>query len=278
MAQKIKYLLHRFKGVEWSGPAWYKITKKNKEGFPIKVRLEYFEPIHLGSGTDTEMDGELLGKMLPKILKKRPELAPCYLGLIHSHHKMGAFFSGTDKGVLEDEATKEGLYFSTVVASEKTRCVTAVSYKDQYGFSNIIEGEVKMMINSKPEPEWRYQADKIAKAKKEEEKNTWKGHHFGYNYGSYRGMSQYNVFGGIDEIKDEKKEEEGGTETKVKPAVINKGMDIELLGAELGPENTDEIAELYNKFESNEITEQQFVDKVRELDPTTEPHWYVDNL
>ena len=76
MGQKIKYLLRRFKSTEWSGPAWYKIQKKTKEGFPIKVRLEYFEPIDLGSGADTELDGELLGKMLRKILKKKPELAP----------------------------------------------------------------------------------------------------------------------------------------------------------------------------------------------------------
>ena len=274
MGQKVKYLLHRFKNTEWSGPAWYKIQKKTKEGFPIKVRLEYFEPIDLGSGADTELDGELLGKMLPKILKKKPELAPCYLGLIHSHHTMGAFFSGTDKDTLLEQATTQGLYFSTVVASEKTKCVTAVSYRDQYGFSNMIEGEVKTVHNFKTEPEWRYQADRIEKKKKKEAKNTWQGHNFGYNYGYGRGYGhdQYNVFGGVDKVEVDKEE--------TQPAVIKDGQvtPIELLGAGVTPEHTDKIAELYNKFESNEITEQEFVDKVREIDPTTEPHWYVDNL
>ena len=78
------------------------------------------------------------------------------------------------------------------------------------------------------------------------------------------------MFGGVDKI----------TEEETKPAVIDDGKvtPIELLGAGMKPEHTDAIAELYNKFESNEITEQEFVEKVRDIDPTTEPHWYVDNM
>jgi len=38
----------------------------------------------------------------------------------------------------------------------------------------------------------------------------------------------------------------------------------------------DEIAELYNKFESNEITEAEFVEKAREIAPDMEPYWWVD--
>ena len=165
--KKVNYLLRRFKNVEWSGPAWYRILKKDGDGFPTKVRLEHFTPIHLGDGTSTELDGEELGKLLPKVYKKKPELGKCFMGLIHSHHTMGAFFSGTDKEAIHQESSKEGLYFSTVVASEKEKCVTAVGYKDQYGFSQMIEGEVSNLLKEKSEPEWRYEADKIEKKRKE---------------------------------------------------------------------------------------------------------------
>ena len=270
--KKVKYLLHRFKDIEWSGPAWYKITKKTKQGFPIRVRLEHFIPIDLGSAAETELDGEKLGKMLPKVYKKRPELGECFLGLIHSHHKMGAFFSGTDKDTLLNEATASGIYFSTVVASEKEKYVTALAYLDQYGFPRMVEGEVKAMDNVVSEPEWRYEADKIAKAKKKEEKNTWKGHHYGYNYNQGLTYNQYNMFGNNVKSKVVK---DGEVEDIPNP------NQVELLGAGIpGAEPKDKvdekIADLYNKFEGNEITEDEFVEKVRKIDPDIEPHWYID--
>ena len=70
--KKVNYLLRRFKNTEWSGPAWYRILKSSKDGFPIKVKLEHFIPIDLGDATSTEQDGEVLGKLLPKVYKKSP--------------------------------------------------------------------------------------------------------------------------------------------------------------------------------------------------------------
>ena len=74
MHNKVSYLLKRFKDIEWSGPAWYKILEAEKNGFPKKVELAYFKPIHLGHGTETEIDGEKLGKLLPKLYKTMPDL------------------------------------------------------------------------------------------------------------------------------------------------------------------------------------------------------------
>jgi len=268
--KKVNYLLRRFKNVEWSGPAWYRVLKKDGDGFPTKVRLEHFIPIHLGDGTSTELDGEELGKVLPKVYKKKPELGKCFMGLIHSHHTMGAFFSGTDKEAIYQESSKEGLYFSTVVASEKDKVVTAVGYKDQYGFPQMREGEVSNLLKEKSEPEWRYEADKIEKKRKEEKKTTWGGHGMGYNLNSYYDRyNQATMFGG-----HEPKE----PETKI-AAVEEDTVKIIGAGVEVSKEQDkvdEQIAEQYNKLESNEITEDEFVKSVRDIDPTVEPHWYID--
>ena len=265
--KKVNYLLRRFKNVEWSGPAWYRILKKDGDGFPTKVRLEHFKAIHLGDGTSTELDGEELGKILPKVYKKKPELGKCFMGLIHSHHTMGAFFSGTDKEAIYQESSKEGLYFSTVVASEKDKYVTAVGYKDQYGFSQMIEGEVSNLLKEKSEPEWRYEADKIEKKRKEEKKTTWGGHGVGYNlHNYYDRYGQGSMFGAHE------------PETKI-AAVEKDAVKIIGAGVEVSKEQDkvdEQIAEQYNKLESNEITEDEFVKSVREIDPTVEPHWYID--
>ena len=139
---KINYLLSRFKKVEWSGPAWYSIDKVDEDNFPVEVSLQYFKPIHLGHGTETELDGDAMGKLLPKIYKRFPDLKDCFLGLIHSHHTMGAFLSGTDKDTAKDQAVKDGIFFSTVVASSGEPFDCCLTYKDQFGFTNLVEGEV----------------------------------------------------------------------------------------------------------------------------------------
>lgn len=265
--KKVNYLLRRFKNTEWSGPAWYRILKSSKDGFPIKVKLEHFIPIDLGDATSTEQDGEVLGKLLPKVYKKSPELGKCFLGLIHSHHTMGAFFSGTDKDAIFEESSRQGLFFSTVVASEKEKYVTAVGYKDQFGFPNMVEGTVSAVFKEKTEPEWRYEADKIAKRKKDEEKTSWAGHGMNYNINSY--TNQRHLFG---ENVQESVLDQG--EVKSLNGLIGAGLEAE--DKDTQKEVDERIADQYNKLESNEITEDEFVKEVRDIDPTIEPHWYID--
>ncbi len=185
MQDKVSFLLNEFPDTEWSGPAWYEIMKSDGD-FPEKVMLVYFKPIDLGDSTSTELDGEELGKLLPDLYKDKPELKDCALGLIHSHHTLGAFFSQTDKDTALDNASATGLYFSTVVASEKTKCVFGFSYEDRLGFNHFVEGDVykpkeKIVIN----PEWKKEAKSIAKKAKEKKKS-----YFGsFNYKYYNGES-----------------------------------------------------------------------------------------
>jgi len=177
--------LTRFKDIEWSGPAWYNVKKQENNGFPIDVELAYFKPIHLGNGAETELDGNTMGKLLPRVYKKSPDLKNCFLGLIHSHHTMGAFLSSTDEDTALEQAVFDGLFFSTVVASSKSPFATCVTYRDQFGYSNIIEGEVETDVQLQVPKEWKQEATRIEKAKKKEDKK-------GYTYTTPGAMGATN--------------------------------------------------------------------------------------
>ena len=163
----------RFKDIELSGPAWYNVKDKEANGFPLNVELAYFKPIHLGNGAETELDGNKMGKLLPRIYKKSPVLKNCFLGLIHSHHTMGAFLSSTDEDTALEQAVFDGLFFSTVVASSKSPFAACVTYRDQFGYSNIIEGEVETDVQLQVPKEWKREATNIEKAKKKEDKKGY---------------------------------------------------------------------------------------------------------
>lgn len=133
MFQKIQYLLSRFKSREWSGPAWYRCTN-NKDGFPIYWELIYFLAIDLGHGAATEYQGEDVSKTIFKIYSANKKwLKDTYIGMVHSHHSMGAYHSGTDQDTLVDMCPDQGFYGSLVVSSKVNEAAAfAFSYKDQF--------------------------------------------------------------------------------------------------------------------------------------------------
>lgn len=208
VAHKVRYLLSRFTHKEWSGPAWYDVLERQQNGFPAIVELTYFMPVDLGSHTATEVDGESFGKVLPSIYKKYSKLKECYLGLIHSHNTMGAFFSQTDTDTALEQAPQDGLFFSTIVASSKSKYEAGVSYRDQFGYPNFIEGEVEMGFQL-PEADvsWKKEADKIEKEAKTAIPTVYNGwghrihNAWGSSYNSGSGLTPaeedavYNAYG-----------------------------------------------------------------------------------
>ena len=166
---KYTYLLNRFKDLEWSGPAWYKV-KTDKDGFPTEWRIVHFHPLDLGSHAATEWEAKDLAKILKETYALMPSLKKAYMGLIHSHNTMGAFLSGTDTSTIQEMAPDEGFYGSLVVASAgKALHAFGFGYKDQYKCAHSIEVDEKdIEINIpglKPEDEWVAIADKIEKSK-----------------------------------------------------------------------------------------------------------------
>lgn len=184
---KLRYFLTHFKDVEWSGPAWFS-EEFDDNGFPTNVTLEFFHPIDLGHGTVTEWDGKVLLKEIKPLMKKHKEIGTVWTqGNIHSHHKMGAFFSGTDEKQLEDGAFPDFFYYSLVVSSKPDQTLAfACSWVDQYGKIHIEETEeFHVDVQHEVNPEWKKQAAKIKKAQKKTTAIKRKTNGYGAAYGGY---------------------------------------------------------------------------------------------
>ena len=183
---KIEYFLDKFPSKEWSGPAWYHISK-DKEGFPATFQLMHFHPLDLGHGTATDWDAQDFAKIIRESYEKHPRLKKCCIGLIHSHHTMGAFFSGTDESTLEEMAPEENFYCSLVVASAKEKFAFAFSYLDQYKQGTLFKldkSDIVLNSTGKEVPEWKEIADKIEKEAKVTSSYSWQGN-TNYNVNGY---------------------------------------------------------------------------------------------
>tara|TARA_R100000656_G_scaffold121641_1_gene96718 strand:- start:197 stop:1003 length:807 start_codon:yes stop_codon:yes gene_type:complete len=263
--------LNRFKSIEWSGPAWYKIEESSKNGFPVKVQLKYFKPIHLGHGTETELDGNKMGELLPKIYKKFPDLQKCFLGLIHSHHKMGAFLSPTDEATALEQTSRDGLFFSTVVASAKEPFDCCMTYQDQFGFPNLIEGEVSLTGPVLKVPkEWKLEADVIEEEKKKEVKISYTRNNQVSLYDGYRGYTNPNTYG------QRFIQGSGGVPLagKTKDEIIS-AWDTE---TEVSEKEQNTMQGLIDEFEEGGLTYNDFIEKVTAECPNVDPHLYMDGL
>ena len=187
---QVNYLLKRFQKTEWSGPAWYKKEKN-------QWTLIHFKPIDLGSSAATEFDGKSLLKTMKEI-QKTVDLTGCVQGIIHSHHNLGAFHSGTDDTELKDGANKVG-YPSLVVAHTGDTHAFKYSYEDQFGNVHLEEEDVEIeMPEYQPENHWVKEADFIEKEAKSKpmvqiyngnQGSIWNG----ATDGSY--MKRYNGWG-----------------------------------------------------------------------------------
>ena len=70
---KYTYLLNRFKDLEWSGPAWYKV-KTDDDGFPKEWKIIHFHPLDLGSHAATEWEAKDLAAILKETYASMPSL------------------------------------------------------------------------------------------------------------------------------------------------------------------------------------------------------------
>lgn len=203
--------MKRFPKDEWSGPAFYEL-KKDKDGVPVEWILHGFHPLDLGGSTSTEWDGEDFLKVRKQLLLDNPIYAKCYQGIIHSHHTMGAFLSGTDKGHIEESANLVG-YPSLVVASSGVPFAFGYSYIDQFKTVQMFEVEAKDISletpEVQPEQEWVKNADEIEKEKKSSPVTTYFGNTQGRQSSLwnpyYPGYNSFNEVPNDEDLKNAEK-------------------------------------------------------------------------
>ena len=202
---KVRYFLKTFKSLEWSGPAWYS-HEKDEYGFPEKITLEYWYPLDLGSTGETDWDGADLIKIYPKLRKEFPEIGKAWVqGNIHSHHSMGAFFSGTDQQQLID-GSNENFYYSLVVSTKPGKELAfAVSYPDQFGQVHITEiEEIETDDITEVLPEWKKESKWIKKHKTSTDLTLFK-----YNN---RNTRQATLFGDVHSLPNDETEPQSQTD------------------------------------------------------------------
>lgn len=109
--EKIRYLIRKFPHTEWSGVLFYK-HQGTFEDKDLVITCEDIYPMDLGTSgwTEFKMNEDVTSYMAENI-----ELFDCEMGLVHSHHTMGAFFSSQDNLMLQQEGNDTNCFVSLVV-------------------------------------------------------------------------------------------------------------------------------------------------------------------
>jgi hypothetical protein len=117
--QKIIDYLHTTIGsTEWSGILFYQLTKGDLNTLrDLEFNAKFLYPMNVGSSAYTEFEysGEIMNAY-----DIYPEAIECSTGLLHTHHNMGAFFSGTDISELSENCKHFNYYISLVVDFKRT--------------------------------------------------------------------------------------------------------------------------------------------------------------
>lgn len=184
----IDYLHKSVGAIEWSGILFYKLVGGNINGLKdLQFQAQFIYPMNIGSHAYTEFDysGEIMNAYDVK-----DDLIECSSGMIHTHHSMGAFFSGTDTDELLSNSKNFNYYISLVVNfakdykckiafPSKTKTVREYLIKNSEGQlvkakssveeDDIIVGDLKIEFENSVSPEeWLVNRTSELKKKKEE--------------------------------------------------------------------------------------------------------------
>lgn len=123
--KKIDLMCLQISNIEWSGSLFYSIEGSWKDNNLVVTILDFF-PQDIGDtgSTSFEQSPDLVGYMVDH------DLLTAYRGLIHSHHNMQAFFSGTDINTLKSEALDHNHFLSLVVNNRRNYVAAITSVID----------------------------------------------------------------------------------------------------------------------------------------------------
>lgn len=112
LVEKMRYLCRRYPDEEWSGLLFYSHSHV-KGGFKLVAEDLFLMDIGSGVYTEYEMDKESMPDATLYMVEHG--LTGMHIGHVHSHNKMGVFFSGTDKETLEKTALDMQPFLSFIV-------------------------------------------------------------------------------------------------------------------------------------------------------------------
>lgn len=121
---KIRYLIRKFPNTEWSGVLFTEHTG-SFEARNLVITCKDIYPMAAGTSGWTEFD---MTEDVAAYVTQNIELFNCDIGLVHSHHTMGAFFSGQDLHTLQDQGNDKNCFISLIVDT-RGRYVAAITRK-----------------------------------------------------------------------------------------------------------------------------------------------------
>lgn len=146
--QKIRILCREINTIEWSGVLFYTI-EGTIEGNDLKIKCKDILLMDVGSSATTEytVNADISSYMVDNPELLNPEV---YRGLIHSHHSMATFFSGTDVNTLKSEGADTNHFVSLIVNNEgkytaafTRKLKVSQSIKEKYSYNTWGNTEVK---------------------------------------------------------------------------------------------------------------------------------------
>lgn len=163
---QIDYLHDNVGRTEWCGILFYRHLEGDiNDPKKLKLQAEHIYAMDIGSETYTEADIDMdavleMDEVIPDVRNLRK-------GLIHTHHSMKAFFSGTDMSELHDSTPFHNFYLSLIVNFDgnyvarvayiaKTTTTTQYRNSSAEPQTNTEESEVLVMIDM--DIEWEGQA------------------------------------------------------------------------------------------------------------------------
>ncbi len=133
---QIMYLHHNVGNVEWSGLLFYSIVSGSvEEPGTLVLKTEKIYLMDIGSASYTEFNPD---ESIMDFYDKYPEAEAnnWKWGMIHTHHNMACFFSGTDMDELTENSGSHNFYLSLIVNHASQFCA-------KIGVVVEIEEEVK---------------------------------------------------------------------------------------------------------------------------------------
>jgi hypothetical protein len=109
----IYYLHSKYQGKEWSGHLYF--TKQGDIDNPSELIIDIKEFILLDIGTVGATEIDPSGEQIIDMYEKRPQVLTMKQGLLHTHHNMKTFFSGTDTSTLLENAANYPFFLSVIV-------------------------------------------------------------------------------------------------------------------------------------------------------------------
>lgn len=131
---QIMFLHNKIGDIEWSGLLFYSIVSGDiSEPETLVLRTEKIYLMDIGVAAYTEFTPD---ETIVDFYDKYPESMTQKWGLIHTHHNMNTFFSGTDTDELKDNAGSHNFYLSLIVNHKSDFCA-------KIGIIAEVEQEVK---------------------------------------------------------------------------------------------------------------------------------------